>query len=191
MPNIEIVIDKLSSLVDACFSRPSDCNSLTQLHYAMYENLPSGICCSYVSCGDGWGFKASTQGYYIDSLWNSYELQKLACEHGLAPHVGERETVKIAGFEISGFWTREAITREDMWQELYGVEDSPGIMLDNCEIDEYEYYQDIYIEHQKAMNRLTRGLRAIGISSADLHNENIGVFDGELVAIDFSHESSS
>jgi hypothetical protein len=95
-----------------------------------------------------------------DASEYAFEQQSLAADHSLGPQVFEKINVSGVGF---------------------------GFITEIAETDDIEDYWEEFSEDHEM---LEEALADIGIYHGDLHYQNVGIIDGEIVCIDFGPVST-
>jgi hypothetical protein len=156
---------------------------VTPLH--SFEN---GAFCYFLRLDERWGAKLYRCRETAD---NTYNLQNLAAQHGLAPIVGDKFEIEIARTKFFAYIT-ECV--EETALERHIRENGLPPLSEMEEWEENDAYEEaaIILTQFDDFNRLCKGLKRIGIAFGDNHAHNVGwMKSGKLVAIDFSEESST
>lgn len=131
--------------------------------------MKKGVSAKFTPIDDKWGIKIFVSEFNRDYTYNG---QKLAHQHGLAPEIGEKFEVEIDGCKHYGYITECIVmTVRELFNDDYMDCTRSGF-----------YDTDEYINLMKA-------LRNIGISTCDMHWANVGWMpDDRFVAIDFGDD---
>lgn len=127
----------------------------------------TGLTADFFSIDEKWGFK-----FFVTKSMAlaTYRLQKRAAKHGLAPQVGEFHTVTYCGAQKCGYLTEKArmLTNKECLGKLF-----PRHIAGYNELE--IALKNLFAKHLTNPNNLL-----------DLHNDNVGYINNNLVCIDFS-----
>jgi hypothetical protein len=136
----------------------------------------------FVNVGDGWGLKFYTNETDRDY---TYDKQKIAYHHGIAPNVGHKMDFKLGSYQYYGYLTEMADVIKDKFCREHNV-------VGDVYSVKNEHLSPAYLAVQDAMyasddhENLVTELECLGYDPNDMHWGNVGYMpDGRMVAIDF------
>ena len=134
-------------------------------------NSPNGVSCYFIPLSDMWAVKIY---WHEETRDAGYDWQEKAALHGLGPDVGEKfdlpEGTTVGEHRFC--YITEIV--ETLGMDFF---DPDGEMeWDVCDIDEHDEVRDL-VDNLRTL---------IGFNFRDVHADNIGMKDGDLVCIDFA-----